>query len=265
MKEQTNMSKRSKSVRIFLLVAIPVILFLVAIQYAVLSVVSVRNHLKSVYQLDDVKLLSAGSGADTVWFGHYKEKTWLETRFQISRTDSISLSINLKDSLLQLELKGVVLKTSKITAFEADQFFYQLNAGAYHHFFGGQATGTNALSTIEKEPLIVKKAPKDSIEFANQKHVVDSLKDEAVHWMLKLDNGIVLKIEGTDEYTNSEWWQGQQFWWKQDFLQLKKDLRKTLFFEVPEYQPQIELVISEADAKAIYRALPVQPLICIRM
>lgn len=252
-------------VRRFFAVAIPLVLVLIALQYAVLSIVSVRNHLKAVYELEDVQLLSGTFGSDTAYFNHYKEKTWLETRFQIAKTDSISLSVNLKDSVLQLELKGVVLKSSPLLDFKADQFFHELTPGAYHHFFGVQATGASALSTIEKEPLIVKKAPKDTAEFNAQSHIEkDTTKLEAVHWLVKLDNGIVLKIEGTDELANTDWWGGKKFWWKQDFEQMKLDMRKTLVFKVPEYQPAISMVISEDDARAIYRALPQHPLICIR-
>jgi len=261
---QKHSRKRSHPVRKFFAVVVPLILLFVAVQYAVLSVMAVRKHLKALYELEDVQLLSVGHDVDSTYFKLYKEKIWLETRFQISKTDSISLSVDLKDSLLQLELKGVVLKSVKIQEFRYDPFFKYLNTGAYYHYFGVQAVGESALSTIEKEPLKIKKAPKDTIEFANQTHIADSVKTEAVHWLLKLDNGIVVKIEGSDADSKSDWWMGQRFWWQQDFVGLKKDLEQTLAFKVPEYVPQIGMVISEADAKAIYRALPVHPLVCIR-
>jgi len=250
--------------RLFFKVTLACILLLVAGQYAALSVLAVRKHLKSLYELEDVRLLSGQQDADSAYFNLYKEKIWLETRFQIAKTDSISLSLNLKDSLLQLELKGVVLKAVKIQQFRCDPFFQHLNAGAYYHYFGSQATGESALSTIVKEPLTVKKAPKDTIEFANQKHVADSVKSEAVHWLLKLDNGITVKIEGSDADSRTDWWLGQRFWWRQDLVKLKEDLKQTVAFKVPEYVPEIEMVISESDAKAIYRALPTYPLVCIR-
>lgn len=251
-------------VRRLLVIAIPVVLVLIAAQYAVLSIISVRNHLKTVYELDDVKLMTGTFGNDTTYFNHYKEKNWLETRFQIAKTDSISLSVNLRDSVLQLELKGVVLKTSPIRDFKADRFFMQLSPGAYHHYFGSQATAASAISSIEKEPLVVKQAPKDTAEFNAQSHIEkDTVNLENVHWLLKLDNGIVLKIEGTDEISGNKW-DDRKFWWKQDVEQIKKDIRRTLFFKVPEYEPSISMVISEADARAIYRALPQHPLICIR-
>jgi len=257
-------SKRRHPIRHFLTIVVPMVMLFIAIQYGVLSVISVRKYMKGLYELEDVKLLSSGKMTDSTYFSLYKEKNWLETRLQIAKTDSISFSVNLKDSLLHLELKGVILKTSKIQNLKADPIFEHLSPGAYHHFFGEQATGESTLATIAKVPLVVKKAPKDSTEYANQQHVADSVKTEPVHWLLTLDNDIVLKIEGTDSYSGSDWWGGKKFWWRQDFAQLKEDLSRTIHFKVPDYKPEIRLVVSEADAKAIYRALPQKPLVCIR-
>ena len=69
--------------------------------------------------------------------------------------------------------------------FKIDELFKHLKLGAYHHYFGEPALGESLLATIEKEPLIVKKAPRDSVEFANQSHVIDSTKQEAVHWLVE--------------------------------------------------------------------------------
>ena len=76
---------------------------------------------------------------DSVLVDLFKKKVFLETRFQMSKADSINLSINLKDSILQLELKGVVIKSTKITDFEVDQFLYQLKPATYQHLFGTQS------------------------------------------------------------------------------------------------------------------------------
>lgn len=257
--------KSAHPIRNFLKYTIPVVLAFIALQYAVLSVFAVRKEMKAINEQVDVKLSTINADkVDSAYFELYKEKAWLETRFQITKTDSISLSVNLKDSVLQLELKGVVLKSSKMTDFEADQFLYQLTPGAYHHLFGTQAQGESDFSTITKEPLIIKKAPKDTSE-VQVAAVADTSKIEAVHWMLALDNGIIIKIEGTDQYSQSDKWIGQKFWFKQDLKKIRKDLVQTIQFKTPVYQPEIRIVISESDAKAIYRALPAHPLICTRL
>lgn len=264
-----NLEKYTQSkkhpVRNFFAILIPVILLFVAAQYAVLSMTAVRKYVEKLYQQEDVLLLSTANEPDEETYNLYKDKTWLEGRFQLTKEDSISLAVNLKDSVLQLELKGVVLKSSKMIDFQIDELFRHLNIGAYHHYFGERATGDSVLATIEKEPLIVKKAPRDSIEYANQQHVVDTTKQEVVHWMVSLNNDILLKIEGVDTAENEAWLQSKQFWWKQDLVQLKSDLRKTVLFKQPDYRPEMTLILNEADAKAIFRALPDKPQVCIRL
>ncbi|MUP37757.1 hypothetical protein [Labilibaculum euxinus] len=237
----------------------------IALQYGVFSVMAVRQKMKMFDQQIDAALLPINERhMDTVLADLFKKKVFLETRFQMSKADSISLSINLKDSILQLELKGVVINSTKITDFEVDQFLYQLKPATYQHLFGTQLRVKSYLSTISKAPIVVKKAPKDTTEAQASNVKIESLKPEVVHWMLTLDKEIVLKIEGSDQYSRSDWWIGRKFWFKEDMNSLK-NLKETIRFKVPEYYPVIRLVISESEAKAIYRALPAKPFVGIRL
>ena len=250
--------------RIFLYV-IFILLVVVALQYTLFSVLSVRNRIKSINEQEDVSLLTGHEGkSDSTWLRLYRKKSWLETRGQIAMTDSISLSVNLNDSTWQIELKGVVLSKSKILDFRADRFFYQLSPGAYHHLLGSQAQADTVFSTIPKVPFIIKKAPKDSAEVDDKLTMIDTTNVEAVHWILKLDNNTVLKIEGIHS-TSQLGWAGRQFWMSQRLKETGHNLAQTLLFKVPEYSPEIRLEVTDVDAKAFYRALPVHPLICIRL
>jgi hypothetical protein len=260
-----NMPELPTRFRLALLV-IYIVLAVIALQYTFFSVAAVRKRMKTINSQTDVKLLSSVEAKeDTAWLRLYKEKDWLETRFQIARTDSISMSVDLLDSTLQMELKGTVLKKSKILDFKADRFLYQLNPGAYHHLLGKQAKADTVISSIPKEPLIIKKAPKDTAEVEDGTAMIDTSKIEVVHWVLKLDNQVVLKIEGVDQDAKSDWWASQKFWLFQNLKQTGQDLRRTILFKTPEYYPEIRLIIPEADARAFYRALPVKPLVCIRL
>jgi hypothetical protein len=248
----------------FLTYAIPAVLIIVALQYTILNVLSVRAKIKFVNEQADAKLLSVDSHqGDSAYMELYKEKLWLENRAQIAKTDEISLSVNLKDSLLQLELKGVVIKTSNIIYFEADQFFTQLKPGAYYHLFATQSKVDTCFSTIAKQPFVIKKAPKDTS--AVETATPAPAKPEAVHWRMELDNNVVFKIEGTDQYDGTGWWVGKKFWFTHDLKEVRRNLTQTVRFKVPEYCPEVRIVISEADAKAIYRALPQHHLVCVRM
>jgi len=82
---------------------------------------------------------------------------------------------------------------------------------------------------------------------------------------MKLDNQLAIKIEGGDPLSKDGWWASRKFWMVQNLQQTTRDFTKALLFKTPEYDPEIKLLIPEADAKAFYRALPVQPLVCIRL
>lgn len=250
----------------FFTYAIPVILIAVALQYTIFSVLSVRKKMKTINEQLDTKLMAInGQKVDSAFVELYRKKLWLETRNQIARTDEISLSVNLKDSLLQLELKGVVIKASKVLYFEADEFFNQLGPGAYYHLFSTQAKVDTCFSTIAKQPFVIKKAPKDTASVETSEAKIDSAKVEAVHWMMRLNNDVVFKIEGVGQNDKSDWWAGRKFWLFHDLKETSRNLFQSILFNVPEYRPEIRIVIREADARAIYRALPDHHLVSVRL
>ncbi|PKQ62511.1 hypothetical protein BZG02_12365 [Labilibaculum filiforme] len=266
MSEQKNHNSGSSHLlRNYIVYGVLIVMIGIALQYGIFSVIGVRQKMKMFDEQVDVVLLPLNEKhMDSVIVDLFQKKVFLETRFQMSKNDSISLSLNLKDSLLQLEMKGVVIKSTKITDFEVDEFLYQLKPATYQHLFGTQMKVKSYLSTISKAPIVVKKAPKDTTEAQAASAKIDSVKTEAVHWMLTLDKEIILKIEGSDEFSRSDWWNGQMFWFRED-LNSFKNLKETIRFKVPEYYPEIRLVISEAEAKAIYRALPSKPFVGIRL
>ena len=246
----------------FFALILPIIFGLIALQYTFFSVLSVRNEYKKVITSSNDSFSEINS-EDTAWVRLYKEKTWLESRLKVAKSDSISLSVNLKDSVIQLELKGVVLKSTPIVNYKTSGFLNELPPDGYHLYFGKEVLTKSSLSTIEKVPLTVKKAPKDTLDYVSQSEVIDSFPNEEVHWLIKLENGIELRIEGSARDSKAKRWRNK-FWIKRDIYQATTGLRKTLLFKTPAYNPVISLVITKADAKAIYRALPEKPYVNIR-
>lgn len=254
---------KNLKIRNWLLVVISALLLFITIQYIVLSVISVRRVFVAANSSEIGTQIDLNT-KDSLWLDLYKQKNWLESRLKMAKSDSIYLSINLQDSTLQLEIKGVVLKTSSIVELSYDRFFDALPAKAYHHYFGQETTGLETLASIEKVPLTIKKAPKDSIEFAAQSQITDTLETRDINWLMRLDNGIQIKIRGINEAQTTKN-SSSSFWRKQKLEKLRNDLSKTFRFEVPEYNPSIEIRVNEADAKAILRAMPEQPMVCIRL
>jgi len=248
---------------LWLLVGISTLLLFITVQYIVLSVISVRRVYVAANSSETGTQIDLNT-KDSVWLDLYKERNWLESRLKMAKSDSIYLSMNLQDSTLHLEIKGVVLKTTSIVELSYDRFFDALPAKGYHHYFGQETTGVQTLASIDKVPLTIKKAPKDTAEFAAQSQITDTLVTGEINWLMKLDNGIQLKIKGINE-EQTRLNSSSSFWQKLKLEKLINDLSKTLRFEVPDYSPSIEILVNEADAKAIFRAIPEQPMVCIRL
>ncbi|MGE4587262.1 MAG: hypothetical protein AB7D05_07970 [Mangrovibacterium sp.] len=240
---------------------------LVALQYTVFSVAAVNRRMKVINRQVDVRLLApVAVVGDKAWIRLYKEKDWLQTRLQIARTDSISLSVNLPDSTMQIELKGVVLKKIRLLDFRADCFLRELQPIAYHHLFGKQARAERVIASIPKQPLVIKKAPKDTLEAGVPRLPADSARINPVSWMMQLDNGVILQIRGmaAPEAARGSG-RASGFIIARYLRQTFRDMAYALVFRVPEYQPEIRLVIPLSDAIAVFRALPETPLVCIRL
>jgi len=78
------------------------------------------------------------------------EKAFLNARLAMSVTDSIGLTLNLKDSLVQLEMKGVVLRQVKADKIELPRFFKAIKAPAYAIHFSKPFIITEIEGSIEK-------------------------------------------------------------------------------------------------------------------
>jgi len=232
--------------------------------YAVFSVAGVRQKMKILNGQSDAQLLNFDPlSVDSTYMELFREKNWLETRLILSKTDSIYLSVDFSDSLVQLEMKGVVLVQIEMLDFKYDRFFNEINPGVYLHLFATQVQVDSTFSTIEKAPVTVKKAAHVSQETKSE--VPDTLKRmEAVHWVSWLDNGVRINIEGVGTDFSAGSWRSKVFWISQDLQKIGKTIRQISAFKKPDYYPEITLVLTDRDAKTIFRALPEKPFVGFR-
>lgn len=230
--------------------------------YAYLTISSVRDRMSAAHSL-----AQGASAVNPELIDLLKEKAWVESRLKMASEDSVSISIDLKKQLIQLELKGVVVMTSKIGDYEASGFFKKMDGSVYFAMFGSPLTISNFKSSIEKNPFKVVKAP-ESVEEA-EKAVVkkDSIPDEIVYWTVMLDRDIELNIQGIDSLTEaqSKYKLGKGFEFKRDLKNIASSFQHIINFEKPTYTPEILISIRENEAKAILRALPRKALVTIRI
>jgi hypothetical protein len=187
-----------------------------------------------------------------------KEKAYREAQVDLAQQDSIGLIINFKNSTASLMLKGVNIQTSKIVDYKRDKVFDGIEAPAFRKLFSRPLHNTRDFSTFVKEPIVIKKAPKDTIEAMRMLTLPVLPPIEPAYVSFDLDRGIKLIMIQDSIKTAEEKILEKQF---------KSDLRKQIYGDIfsgfldlkkPKYTPTVIIKLSGKDVRSIYRALPVK-------
>ena len=197
-------------------------------------------------------------------FNLYKEKIFLESRLEMAKTGSIGLVVNLKDSVLNIEISGINLRLTDISKYRVNKTFKTINNKAYLGLFSKPFTTNYNWDTFDKEPIVVKKAPKDTIEAARQASVPDSVRTGPAYVTMKLDYNIQLCLY---QEKASIWALIYRFFFTSGrrFRQAGQIIRGAVTFKIPEYKPVIKIYVPKDDLVTIYRALAVDTKVVIKI
>jgi hypothetical protein len=193
------------------------------------------------------------------------QKAFLNARLAMSGSDSIGLTINLKDSLVQLEMKGVVLRQIKFEKAEMSRFFNGINPPAYANHFSKPFVINEIEGTIEKNPVIVRKVPKDTIEAAQTQVAVDTSKIGFIEWHLLLDRSIVVSLVQSDQFEGRFDLSTLKYRLRRHIKSLRSTNRNVLKAKKPQIIPEITVFIPANEAKSFFRALPPNGQVVIRL
>jgi hypothetical protein len=194
-----------------------------------------------------------------------KERAFQKSRLALAEKDSIYMVLNVPDSLLLLEIKGVTVKKVKLLDIGISKRFSLIPHENLLPWISDPFTLEKDFSTIPKSPIIVKQAPKDTLEAQAQSTKPAPPDSTNVYFTLYFDRNLVLEIEQSDPmeagltdkvitYQNIK----------------KKETTRSVFnmLRNPQQTDQpmmIRLVISEAEARAIYRAVPTKSHLILRL
>jgi hypothetical protein len=193
------------------------------------------------------------------------EKAFLNARLTMSGSDSIGLTINLKDSLVQLEMKGVVLRQIKYEKAEMSRFFKGIQPTAYGQHFSKPFYITEIEGSIEKNPVIVRKVPKDSLEAAQTQIPIDTSRVDFVEWHLLLDSAILISIVQSDQQGGKTGGSTFDYRLRRHMKTLRSTNRDVIRLRKPEIFPEITLFIPGNEAKSFFRALPPNGQVVVRL
>jgi hypothetical protein len=192
---------------------------------------------------------------DSTYLKLFKERSFLQSRIVMAETDSIYLTINLADSSANIEISGVVVHKAKMSEMKTSRMLTSGNDNAILSMLAKPFVIDYARSSIKKEPVMIKVAPKDTSEYKPD-IMPDTSITEPVNYILVMDRGLRIYV-----------YQEENTKFKDRISQLKFDLddrlndtwnalKSVVVFKVPEYHPFIKIKLPRSDAKIIYRALP---------
>ncbi|MCX6234409.1 MAG: hypothetical protein NT175_06735 [Bacteroidetes bacterium] len=193
------------------------------------------------------------------------DESYLNSRLKMAVTDSVSLSINLHDSVLNMEIKGVVVRTCKISDYKISKGFMKMTHEQLHDWIDNPFTLQNTVSTILAAPVVYIKAPKDTIE-AGQKSQIPTLPaDTAVYYRLNFDRDLVVDID-QKETPPSEGKKERRKYRFHNLYQAASDNIRFLFHsEKSRYKLWMRLELSREDARIVYRALPDKAMLTLKI
>lgn len=245
----------NKRILIWVIITVCILLY-----YSVMTMLSPGrkyNQLKSEfgYKIDEKNPVDERIFSDSAYLSMLKEKSFLQSRVALAESDSIYLTVNLKDSTINLEINGVSVHNTSISRFNVSKLFKGENNYVILSMLGVPLTINRNFASIEKEPLMIKLAPKDTSEYEPD-IIPDTADYEPVNFILEMDNGTRLFVYQEEKLKSGD---GMRLF----IFDLRHRIRfeaarfgRIFTFRIPEYHPYIKLRIPRSDAKIIYRALP---------
>ena len=180
----------------------------------------------------------------------WKEKLWMESQLLTSKEDSMSLSINLQDSLLLLQFKGLTLVKTKIGFKFPEKFLQDIDATTYAMLFGHPETILSERANIAKKPFHKVNVSQASDTTAFLKKA----KQRMFSWSFITDNNIRVVIHGFNPLQTN-------IYSRTDMLKFR--IKTKIFSPFAPYRPTLFIWINNKDATDIYRALPIKAKVII--
>lgn len=199
---------------------------------------------------------------DSAYLALIKEKAFLQSRIAMAQTDSICLTLNLADSTANLEISGVLVHSAKFNDIRVSRI---LTTGDEYVISSMLSVPLNIVadySTIKKEPLMIKVAPKDTSEYLPD-ITPDTSDYEPVTYIMETDRGIRIYVSQAEENERDDRSAIFLFDVRDRMKSASAALKKVIRLEVPDYHPFIKISLPKSEAKILYRAIPVNGQITV--
>ncbi len=193
-------------------------------------------------------------------------RSFWKNRLKMAKKDSISLAVDLPDSLISIDINGVSVRACKIQQYEISSVLrYAKEKGALYSWFADSFILQDYWATLPKAPIKVKEAPADTNEAKEMVDANPPVEKQDVRFILQFNKNLIIQIDQTEAFVFTGWFE-------KHFRNLQFRLEKGIEFiytliklKWPEPELRIKIKLSQSDAKAIFRALPQKAEAVIRL
>jgi hypothetical protein len=234
------------------------ILFIVLLVEIVIAVKQVAENTDSIAETSAVQDEKADYWEDISARNLYKNINWIENQLLLSKSDSISLGVNLADSTFRVQLKGTVLFQTKILHKYPVDFLKDIDSNQYFRMFGKPFPIEREDASILKKTIKNMK-PGAQNDTTGVNKTDEPEKDTRFIWEFEVSNQLKIIVFGVTPGIDSVFTVNQgkdvrAIQWENVFSEERKK----------PYVPILYVWLKEQDAKAVFRALPPNGRIIIK-
>lgn len=184
------------------------------------------------------------------------QATALRNRLKLAAGDSVYMVLNLSDSTLQLEIKGLVVHNAKASQLQLSKRIAAAGSEALLEWTASPFTLQNELASIPKSPILVVEAPKDTAAAASLPRKPLEPEKSAVFYTLLFDRSLVLEVRQHEKLEMEDAFALTTYQFAVDSSFRRSSFAKLKQAFSPEDPVHIKMQLPAADARAIYRAIP---------
>ena len=194
-----------------------------------------------------------------------KKENWLQSRFELASEDSMYLVLDLAKNSAVIEMKGIVLHECKVVKSEVSNSIKMFRNENLLNWMAEPFTVKHIDSTIPKISFIEKIAPKDTIE-ANKVEVEPKMPElEDVFIVMDFDRNLRVVIQQNEKPTEKGQKVISDLRWKYQSAEIRRTVQSLTKFNRQPSMPQISITLPKSDATILYKSLPVNIRMILRM
>jgi hypothetical protein len=194
------------------------------------------------------------------------ERAFLKNRYALAaNSDSVYMVLNLSDSTLDLEIKGVVVRSCPVTDIRTSRNLEKIDREDLLQWVSAPFELQHDLSTIPKIPYVIKAAPKDTLEAQAQSSKPMPVDTTSVYFTLYLNRNLVLEVEQSEPPVKEDHKVIEEYRTTKSKSLRQAAMKAVLHGRAPEQDIYIRVEVDQADARAIYRGIPVNASLVLKL